>query len=166
MDILGIDLGTHTGFAYNRGATVSAGTWDLATDKEVRAWGKQRLNRRNDPRIKRLCDRVAGLGTFDAIIFEDVQFTSTTYQAHLWAGLRSSIWLCGLCKHMDCVAVGTLKLFATGNGAADKDRMAHYLAAKAPVFGSYTLDDNAVDAAWLWVWGQTNLAKVAKPGNI
>lgn len=159
MDILAIDLGTKTGFAYNRGSVLVAGTLELAKPKEVTAWGKQRLNRRKDPRIKRLCDNIAALGIFDVIVFEDVQFTSTTFQAHLWAGLRSSIWLCGLAKTFEAVPVGTLKLFATGNGAATKQAMAKALS-RQPLFHEYTLDDNGVDAAWLWIWAKKNLTRI------
>lgn len=161
MDCLAIDLGTKTGFAYNRGAFFSAGTWTLATDREVAMWGKVRLNRRNDPRIERLCEFISGFDTvaFDAIVFEDVQFVSTTYQAHLWAGLRSAIWLCGKTKHFDCVPVGTLKLFATGNGAATKSAMARSLC-RDPRFAGWKLDDNGVDACWLWLWAQRNLNRL------
>lgn len=120
MNVLALDLGTKTGYAYNWGDKFVAGTWALASAKEVTAWGKVRLNRRNDPRIERLCDCISSQGNdaFDAIIFEDVQFVSTTFQAHLWAGLRSAVWLCGKAKHFDCVPVATLKKFATGNGGA------------------------------------------------
>lgn len=162
MDILAIDLGTQTGFCYNRGAVNTAGTWTLAKPKEVTAWGKERLNRRKDPRIKRLCDLVAELGTFDAVVFEDVQFATTSFQAHLWAGLRSSVWLCADAAHFDAIPVGTLKLFATGNGHATKEAMAKFLRAQVP-FGELKLDDNGVDACWLWLWAQKNLGRIAKP---
>lgn len=161
MDCLAIDLGTKTGFAYNRGDTVTAGTWTLGKAAEVSRWGKERLNRRKDPRIERLCDLVTDLGIFDVIVFEDVQFASTTFQAHLWAGLRSSLWLCGLGKHFDAVPVGTLKLFATGNGAANKQAMANALSRQA-MFNSFELDDNGVDACWLWLWAQKNLARIGR----
>lgn len=161
MDCLAIDLGTKTGYAYNRGAFFSAGTWTLATDREVTTWGKVRLNRRKDPRINRLCEFISVLDTveFDVIVFEDVQFVSTTYQAHLWAGLRSAIWLCGKAHHFDCVPVGTLKKFATGNGAATKFAMAKSLYRSFTAFPP-GLDDNGVDACWLWVWAQRNLNRL------
>lgn len=165
MNCLAIDLGTKTGYAYNRGALFYAGTKSLATDKEVTAWGKVRLNRRCDPRIERLCEFVSGLSfgpgacEFDVIVFEDVQFVSTTYQAHLWAGLRSAIWLCGKAHHFDCVPVGTLKKFATGNGAATKFAMAKALYRSFTAFPP-GLDDNGVDACWLWIWAQRNLNRL------
>lgn len=159
MNILALDLGTKTGYAYNFGDEVVAGTWGLALKREVTEWGKTRRTRRNDPRIKRLCDNITGLGPFDAVVFEDVQFTSTTFQAHLWAGLRSSIWLCALTDVCECVPVGTLKLFATGNGAATKEAMAKALT-REPLFHQLTLDDNGVDAAWLWLWARKNLQRL------
>lgn len=166
MDCLAIDLGTKTGYAYNRGALFCAGTKTLASSKEITAWGKVRLNRRCDPRIERLCELISGFSfgpgsvTFDVIVFEDVQFVSTTYQAHLWAGLRSAIWLCGKAKHFDCVPVGTLKLFATGNGAATKSAMGAALHRQFPDRWRSCYDDNAIDAIWLHIWAQRNLNRL------
>lgn len=176
MNVLALDLGTKTGYAYNRGDKFIAGTWTLASAKEVTAWGKVRLNRRNDPRIERLCDHISdiciwpGVGAFDAIVFEDVQFVSTTFQAHLWAGLRSAVWLCGKTEHFDCVPVATLKKFATGNGGATKQAMAQHLfrSKHLPRFeaGLPGLDDNGVDAVWLWHWAQKNLTRLAPSTTI
>lgn len=158
-DVLAIDLGTSTGFCYNRGDTTFQGSWLLATDKEIRAWGKARLRRRKDPRVERLCIKLDALGNFDVVIFEDVQFGSTTYQTQLWAGLRSSVWLCAAKSGIaECVPVSTLKLFATGNGHATKEMMFAALAKKHPnLAGGLANNDDAVDAAWLWVWAKEKL---------
>lgn len=175
MNALALDLGTKTGYAYNRGGQFFAGTWTLASAKEVTAWGKVRLTRRNDPRIDRLCEAISGLGNdaFDAIVFEDVQFVSTTFQAHLWAGLRSAIWLCGLANHFDCVPVATLKKFATGNGGATKQAMAKaffcgqgYRSYFPDTRNLSHLDDNGVDACWLWIWAQKNLTRIASSTTV
>lgn len=164
MNALAIDIGTHCGYAYNHGDDFHAGTWHLMTAKEVTAQAKVRLNRRKDARIKRLCDYVNDLGTFDVIIFEDVNFVSTTYQAHLWAGLRSAIWLCGIAKHFDCVPVKTLKKFATSNGEATKDAMGAALKQRHPSLWRVEHSDDAIDAIWLWLWAQKNLARIGQPG--
>lgn len=171
MNILALDLGTKTGYAFNRGDKFIAGTWTLASAKEVTAWGKVRLNRRNDPRIERLCDAISSMGNdaFDAIVFEDVQFVSTTFQAHLWAGLRSAVWLCGKTEHFDCVPVATLKKFATGNGGATKQAMAQFLfrSKHTPHWPGFPiLDDNGVDAVWLWLWAHKNLTRIAPSSSI
>lgn len=156
--ILALDLGTATGFFYNRPGALHRGTWLLATDAEIATWGKNRLRRRKDPRIERLCERLTALGTFDVVIFEDVQFGSTTYQTQLWSSLRSCVWLCAEGPLTECVPVATLKLFATGNGHATKQMMLESLKRRHPAYWSPELDDNAVDAAWLWIWAARNIA--------
>lgn len=161
MDILAIDLGTHTGYAWNRGDEFACGTWKLATPREVTAWGKQRLTRTADPRIERLCTRIADLGSFDIVVFEDVQFASSVYAVQLWSSLRASIWLCAnATAHIDCVSVGTLKKFATGNGSADKPTMSKCLRIQYPAIWQLTMDENAIDAAWLWLWAKQQFKRM------
>ena len=171
MRILALDLGTNTGFAYDdphEGLT--CGTWKLASAKEVKDWGKLRLTRRRDPRVMRLFDLVSGLHDlhrFDVILFEDVQFASSTYQVQLWSSLRAAVWLA--CKvvhpipYFDCVPVGTLKAFATGNGAATKDSMLA-AAKRKKLLDDPTefddLDDNAIDALHLYDWAKQNLKRM------
>jgi hypothetical protein len=53
-----------------------------------------------------------------------------------------------------------LKLYATGYGAADKPAMARALYKKHPMFKSQGLDDNGVDAAWLWLWAAENFKRM------
>lgn len=173
MDILALDLGTHAGYAYNKKDVFCAGTWNLASAKEVAAWGKQRLTRRQDPRACRLLDNIHDLGYFDLVVFEDVQFVRSQMQGQLWASLRAAVWLahCKSSTILEAVPVTTLKKFATGSGSADKHRMVLALADQdrqfttvmnkdAVVFRGKQLDDNAVDAIWLWKWGQQNLSRL------
>lgn len=155
MNILAVDLGTKTGFAYNRGAELSVGTWELATKKEITAWGKMRLTRRKDPRVDRLCRNLADLGTFDVVIFEDVEFIKYQKQAQLWASLRTALWQCADGILFECVPVTTLKKFATGSGKATKEAMAKFLTG----IDHKGRDDNAVDAIWLWQWAKVNLTR-------
>lgn len=151
---LAIDLGTKTGYAYECAAGFFAGTKTLASDKEIAAWGKQRLTRRNDPRVDRLCEFLTELGKFDIVIFEDVTFSSTTYQTQLWSALRSAIWLCAEGGIFECVPVGTLKKFATGNGHADKAAMGAALKRKHPDLWHAEYGDDAVDAVWLLLYAR------------
>lgn len=158
-DVLAIDLGTSTGWCYNRGNTTFQGSWTLATAREIGEWGRNRLRRRKDPRIERLCKHLDSLGSFDMVVFEDVEFGSTVFQAHLWAGLRSSVWLCAKAAITECVPVGTLKKFATGNGHATKGSMFRALERQHPnLAGGLANNDDAVDAAWLWVWAKERLS--------
>lgn len=160
MKILALDLGTDTGYVAGdtERSTMIMGTWKLATAKEVREWGKQRLTRRRDPRPRRLCDQILSLKWMpDLIVFEDVQFASSTYQTQLWASLRTGVWTCfGDAVNFDCVPVGTLKKFATGNGKADKEDMAASFAWEGPR-GIY--DDNAIDAYFVFKWAKQNLSR-------
>lgn len=171
MNVLALDLGTHTGWATNKGG-LSLGTWDLATDKEVTAWGKTRLTRRGDPRFCRLRKHIAEQGPIDALVFEDVLFGSTVNQAHLWATLRAAIWAmgcdeCGL--FVQAVPVATLKLFATGHGGAKKEMMMQAAERMLPgrfalrgnkirdLLTGQMLDDNAIDAFHLLRWAEQNI---------
>lgn len=156
MNVLALDLGTHTGACWNLGQELQCETWILATAKEIRQWGKERTTRTRDPRVERLCSKVSELPEFDVIIFEDVQFASYTKQVQLWSALRSAVWLCGKAKFYECVPVQTLKKFATGAGNATKEMMI----AAVPHKGEKPLDDNAADAYHLWSYAHTNLKRM------
>jgi hypothetical protein len=151
--VLGLDLGTKTGYAMSlNDGRLSLGTWKLKTPtaKEKQA----RMNRRCDPRVGELFKLLCNLPEPRLVIFEDVQFASTTLQCQLWAGLRSSVWLAfgrNPAVIVECVPVGTLKKFATGHGGATKEMME--VAFKALGFSTIGLDDNAIDAYFLLRWG-------------
>lgn len=165
MNILALDYGTKTGYCLgdiNEDFYQYAGTWTLASKKEITAWGKQRLNRRCDPRISRLADAIKGTKQLDYVVFEDVEFASSTYQVQLWSSLRAAGWLSGgIGTKFECVPVGTLKKFATGSGSANKEQMRKSLVATARLepISALTLDDNAVDAIWIWLWAKQTLAR-------
>lgn len=161
MRILALDLGTNTGFAHNLTGSLQAGTWLLATDKEIASWGKNRLRRRCDPRMQRLSNLLVELPKPDIVVFEDVEFSKYTQQTQLWASFRATVWLAlGTKTYMECVPVKTLKLFATGSGGADKPAMAAALYRQQPELKKAGLDDNAVDAIWLYSWASTNLGRM------
>jgi hypothetical protein len=161
MNIVALDLGTHTGYAYNLGPDFTVGTWHLASGKEITKWGKDRYTRRKDPRVERLCEKLEALPVFDVLVFEDVQFVSSQKQAHLWASFRTVAQLCGKAAIFECVDVKTLKKFATGSGNADKEAMRRALYAHHPKMLGH-LDDNGVDAAWLWHWANQKLSRTPK----
>lgn len=137
------------------------GTWKLATAAEVRDWGKQRLTRRRDPRPRRLCEFILSRVPFpDLIVFEDVQFASSTLQVQLWSSLRTAVWTCfGEDVKFDCVPVGTLKKFATGNGAAKKEGMARAFERLTGMTSAVYTDD-AIDAYFIWKWAKQNLSRM------
>lgn len=173
MRALGIDLGTKTGFALSlNGVLGQCGTWVLSKPKEITYARELRLDRRADPRFLRLYDNLLNFhlaNPLDYVIFEDVQFAVSVMASQLWSSLRSAVWL--LSRHgvqIDCVPVGTLKKFASGNGGADKSEMARALAKADTRFklvgrviqDSLTLEfltDDTVDAIWLAKWAIKNI---------
>ena len=165
MNILALDLGTHTGFCHTTplGGGFFAGTWNLATKKEIALWGRDRTARRKDPRIRRLFEKVFDVNPQPGVVvFEDVQFQTYTYQTQLWSSLRAAMWLAAPEKTIfEAVPVGTLKKFATGYDKADKDLMAKYLYQQFPEYRNFQLDDNGVDAIWLYKWAEKMLSRLA-----
>lgn len=180
MNILALDLATNTGFAHSGKGTCwipTLGTWTLATDKEIRDWGKSRMVRRLDPRVVRLAQRLHEFKDWvDVVVFEDVQFQSYTQQCQLWSSLRSAIWLtfCEPLIVVECVPVQTLKLFAANHGGATKEMMINAVVRSntdrfSPgdrqgrfwdKFQLLSHDDNAADAYHLFTWATTNLGRV------
>jgi hypothetical protein len=162
MKTLALDLGTHTGIAHNLGGELTAWTETWATDREVTAWGKQRATRRRDPRVVRFFEFLCSLPRPDVVIFEDVEFATYRKQAQMWPSLRTAVWLAFSSEvTIECVPVATLKQFATGAGNADKPAMEKAMRREHPeVFKQKkALDDNAIDALWLYYWAQHNLGR-------
>jgi len=147
ISILALDLGTRTGWALYRDGAVAGGTWKLATEREIREQKKAGLDRCCELRPTRLQNLVNNVLPVTHLYFEDVQFATTTYQAHLWASLRTVLTLLHPTVKLVAVPVGTLKKFATGKGNATKEDMLVALlrAAVCPP----NMDDNEVDARWL-----------------
>lgn len=126
MRILGLDLGTKTGWAVQDDDLFLSGTWQLATPAEVAAQAKAGKNRCCDCRFKRLQDHIEKLAPIGAIYFEDVEFSTYTYQTQLWAGFRTVLTLLYpyFVPKLVAVPVATLKKFATGKGNSTKSAMA------------------------------------------
>lgn len=153
MNVLALDLGTNTGFAYNQGDEFFCGTWKLATAKEIREFGKTRMNRRCDPRVRQLYENIYRMAYLDLIVFEDVLFCSTTYQCQLWASLRAAAWLSDA-PRIDCLPVQTLKQHATGRGNATKEQMIFAARTQRP---DLKFDADSADAFHLWTWAQKHI---------
>lgn len=161
MRLLALDLGTKTGIAHNLNGDIQAETLVLATAKEVTAWGKTRETRRRDPRVLRFYQHLCSFPRPDVVVFEDVQFSSYTLQVQMWASLRTSVWLAfGSEVTIESVPVTTLKKFATGAGNADKVGMKNNLHLQHPEWKGAKLDDNAVDALWLFYWGLQTFSRM------
>lgn len=165
MRMLALDLGSTTGFAWTQPSgnpMISSYTW--ATPKELSDAKARRLDRRGDIRVIRFYDWMTDLhnaSKFDAVVFEDVEFQTYRMQTQLWSSFRAAVWLAFPNTLIECVPVSTLKKFATGSGAADKLAMEVALQRQHPGLWNKFLDDNAVDAAWLWLWGNQNLSRIS-----
>jgi Holliday junction resolvasome RuvABC endonuclease subunit len=160
--ILALDLGTKTGYAITTNNRLVAGTWTWGTAKLITEWGKSRLTRRSDPRVLNFFSTVRKTilnHNIEQVIFEDVQFASSTFQTQLWASFRAAVWCAASPSTVlvDCVPTGTLKKFATGHGGATKEMMAASLYKFHPGWKNGKLDDNAIDALWLWYWADNHL---------
>ena len=163
MNILGVDLGTHTGIATLTDGVYAATTKTWASAKQITEFRKRRMDRRSDPRVLEFHRQMRlGRGTYDLVVFEDVQFSNSTLQTQLWSSFRAALWLAFQDDYralVDCVPTGTLKLFATGHGGSDKDRMAKYLRLQHPDLFKPEYDDNAIDALWLVLWAERHLGR-------
>lgn len=164
MRILAFDLGTNTGWAIlNDDGQLNAGTKTLATGAEITAWGKSRLNRRQDPRILRFFKFVHSLVVSvqpDVVVFEDVTFSTYTLQTQMWSSLRAALWLAiSPSILLECLPVSSLKMFATGSGAATKQMMMSALFKQHPEMAG-KVDDNGADAAWLAIWASKILCRI------
>jgi hypothetical protein len=160
-NILALDLGTDTGWALNHGSVLSAGTWNLATSSEIAEWGRDRTRRRKDRRIIRFFEalqRVDAEHHIDIVIFEDVQFSSSTAQTQLWSSFRGALW-CAFPETViyECVPTGKLKIFGANHGGATKDMMKNSLLRLHSRWKGVNLSDDAVDALWLWYWANDRL---------
>lgn len=160
MITLALDLGTKCGQATNSSTGILASTWRLASDTQLKKARTVSPGLRDrDPRMvefQRLLRQA--LPHVERVVWEDVEFSTSTAQTQLWASFRGVLW-----AELEAfptlrrltVPVGTLKKFATGSGNADKDEMRAALKAgiarnRLAVLSLVDdLDDNAIDAIWL-----------------
>jgi hypothetical protein len=176
MRVLALDLGCKTGWCLGTSVkNFALGTKVWSKPSQVTAWRKTRQDRRCDPRLVLFYEWLKSeqrLGCIDKVIFEDVEFCKTRMQCQLWASWRTAIWLAFPEPSIECVPVGALKKYATGNGGAGKNGMASWLAAANP--SRFTIDktpkkghiikdrgqpltDDAVDAYWLFQWAHKHI---------
>lgn len=175
MKIIALDLGTSTGVAHWDGLFIRTQTVELASERELRVARRLRMDRRLDPRAIRLTTYLTDICQSpekpDYFIFEDVLFTRSSCQAHLWGTWRGILWAVATLNgvEVECLNTATLKKFATGSGSADKGQMAVALTGKHPdryrlekgvvrdLKSGTLLDDNAVDALHLLDWSRQNI---------
>jgi Holliday junction resolvasome RuvABC endonuclease subunit len=168
---LSLDYGTTTGYALwaDDGSMARWGSWELAPGGKVDRRGGRRIveqrkkqERARDSRVVALHGLLRELGAAHAIshvAFEDVLFSVSTAQAHLWASFRTAGWLAFPGANFLPVNVQTLKYHSTGYGKANKDDMRAKLPAELELQARRSgLDDNAVDAYWVGAFFNFNAA--------
>ena len=156
---LALDLGTTTGWAVWNNGIIQSGSWLLGTPRELRQQRKAGDERRGDLRFLRLREKISATIAehgIEQIVFEDVLFLSSQAQSQLWASLRAAVWCFAERMPLDCVHTGTLKMFATGCGNAQKEAMVAALGALSAPWNRSVTDDNEADALWIlrWKWAQ------------
>ena len=145
MKILGIDPGTHCGWAIRRGPQViDSGVWDLSARRHE-GGGMRFL------RCRTYLREMLDVDPPDVVIYEEVRRHMGVDAAHIYGGIVAII-------ASECearvppipyrgVPVGAVKKHATGKGNADKDAMIAAAVARWP--GFVPADDNEADARWI-----------------
>lgn len=141
MNVLALDLGTKTGYAYRcDGKTIVSGTINLA-------------GRRGDSGGMKFINWRAALSNLlfevDLVAYEDVKHHTGVEAAHCYGGLKAMLLEeCDRRKiPYQSFTPGQIKKHATGKGNADKMAMMSAAAHKWP--DQPVIDDNHSDALWL-----------------
>jgi Holliday junction resolvasome RuvABC endonuclease subunit len=136
MNILALDLGTHTGYAVCEGGHILSGTKKLPHKKS--APGLRFLD------FRRWLIQIIEDRDINEVCFERVCAHSGTEAAHCYGGFMYT--LASVCEEFNIkctgIPVGTIKKFATGKGNASKEEMI----AAAKLRGFEPADDNEADA--------------------
>jgi Holliday junction resolvasome RuvABC endonuclease subunit len=143
MMILGIDPGTHCGWAlFFKGHPHGSGVWDLRPRRHE-GGGMRFLRLRTY-----LEEILAASRSIDAIAYEEVRRHMGVDAAHIYGGIVGVIG--AFCEEHKIpyrgIPVGTIKKYATGKGNAKKDAM---IAAAEARFGITVADDNEADALFI-----------------
>ncbi len=119
MTVLGIDLGTTTGFALRRSPdNWSSGAWKLSRGKK-----DERFSR--FARLQGRLREILVMNQVGLVAFEDVKGHKGTYAAQVYGGLLAILLVECADRSVPVVgiSVSQLKTFATGKGNADKGAM-------------------------------------------
>ena len=144
-NVLGLDLGTTTGWALQSGASkLESGSVSFRTGR-YDGGGVRYL------RFRSWLDSMsADAGDITAIYFEEVRRHIGTDAAHVYGGLLAT--LTSWCEQRGIayqgVPVGTIKRFIAGKGNADKAAVMAAVRAR----GFQVSDDNEADAIAILLW--------------
>lgn len=137
LNILALDLGTTTGWAYRMGGTIMSGTWGLKPGRYD--GGGMRF-----VKFKSRLSELHAANPIGMVVFEEVRRHAGTDAAHVYGGLMATLqaWCEEHTIPYEGVPVGTIKKSWTGIGNAGKELMI----AKAVALGFAPSDDNEADA--------------------
>jgi Holliday junction resolvasome RuvABC endonuclease subunit len=145
MNVLALDLGTHTGWAIRRNGVVVSGTWHF-TPGRYEGGGMRFL------RFRKQVGEALELAGIEAVYFEEVRRHLGTDAAHVYGGMLGV--LTSLLEERSIpyqgVPVGTLKKWGTGKGNADKEKMIAAARERFPL--DVIEDDNQADALIVLAW--------------
>ncbi len=142
--IVGIDPGTHCGWAVKRGdAIVASGVWNLKGSR-FEGGGMRFVHFR-----RYLHDLCAAYRPLDLVAFEEVRRHLGVDAAHVYGGLIAVLtaWCETEQIPYTAIPVGTIKKHATGKGNADKAAM--LAAARARWPEHKITDHNEADARFI-----------------
>jgi len=142
--ILGLDLGTTTGWAVRDGGVCASGMWLLKPPRGA-AFGY---------RFREFGVLVRGVVVHDEVglvAYEDVKAHAGTLAAHVYGGFLAILEVaCGdLGVPLKALGVGAIKKFATGKGNADKETMVLAARRRWPEWKREKYDHNEADARWI-----------------
>lgn len=144
--ILALDLGTNTGWATWRKKVGTRSGTEVFKAGRFEGGGMRFL------KFKKWLTEVKAVEDIDALYFEEVRRHMSTDASHCYGGFLAI--LTSWCEHHGIayqgVPVGTIKLFATGKGNANKDAMVDAMKKK----GFKPADDNEADALAILLWAQ------------
>ena len=158
MRIIGIDPGTHCGYAWSDDGKIHhelSGVWDL-TPKRFEGGGMRFLRMSNQ--FETL---IVGGPDECAVFFEEVRRHRGVSAAHIYGGIVAVITR--ICEQYmipyEGIPVGTIKKFATGKGNASKEQMIDAANDKFSPHDRLITDDNQADALWILGAGMERIGK-------
>ena len=151
INILTLDLGTKTGWAFYKSGDIFSGTESFHNSRY--SGGGMRFLKFNEwlQTMERSCSLNEGL---NQIYFEEVRRHIGTDAAHVYGGFMAVLTSWCECAKIpyEGVPVGTIKKFITGKGNANKEEVMNAIRKR----GHNPLDDNEADALALMYWRLSN----------
>lgn len=154
-NILALDVATVTGWAWTDGERIEHGVWDLRVSGTARS-GKKLEQLENQ--IYWMIEHYP----IDVIAHEDLSVGSKGFSAAYFRGQCGGILELAASKNEIVVLpchISSVKLFATGNGAAKKPEMIH--AARCKLGIDVTSPDEA-DALWVLHYAMAEVSERVK----